>query len=92
MESPGYDAPSSNSIVANSVTLLKDLQRLDIMLQIARNVVTVGEKAQNLAAQVGFDREICTIISLCIKITARGYDGDGNGVDEDKWQGVINGC
>ena len=89
--SASYDGPSSNVIVANSVTLLKDLQRLDNMLAICRNLLTAGEKVQNLAAQVGFDREVCAMINLCIKITARGYDGDGTAADEDKWQGVING-
>jgi len=62
------------------------------MFSMARNVLTCGERVQNLAAQVGFDREVCAMINLCIKITARGYDGDGTTVEEDKWQGVINGC
>ena len=88
----GYDGPSSNVIVTNSLTLLKDLTRLDSILSMARNVLTTGEKVQNLAAQVGFDREVCAMINLCIKITARGYDGDGTSVEEDRWQGVINGC
>ncbi|KAI9657835.1 MAG: copper transport protein [Alyxoria varia] len=89
--SPMYDGPSSNTIVTNSQSLLKDLQRLDLLLQVCRNAVTAGEKAQNLAAQLGFDREVCGLINLCIKITARGYDGDGPRADEQKWQGVING-
>lgn len=91
MES-GYDGPSSNIIVANSITLLKDLQRLESILSMARNILTAGHKVQNMAAQIGFDREVCVMISLCIKITARGYDGDGTAVEEDRWQGVINGC
>jgi len=62
------------------------------MFSMARNVLTCGEKVQNMAAQVGFDREVCAMINLCIKITARGYDGDGTTMEEDKWQGVINGC
>ncbi|KAB8346351.1 hypothetical protein FH972_023395 [Carpinus fangiana] len=87
-----FDGPNSSTIVANSVSLLRDLQRLDNLLAIARNVLSAGEKVQNLAAQVGFDREVCSIINLCIKITARGYDGDGSStVEEDRWQGVING-
>ena len=90
--SPMYDGPSSDTIVTNSQSLLKDLQRLDLLLQVCRNSVTAGEKAQNLAAQLGFDREVCGLINLCIKITARGYDGDGPRADEQKWQGVINGC
>ncbi|KAL9055817.1 MAG: hypothetical protein Q9162_003351 [Coniocarpon cinnabarinum] len=88
---PSYDGPSSNVIVANSTSLVKDLQRLDNLLAVARNLLTAGERVQNLAAQIGFDREVCAVINLCIKITARGYDGDGTTVDEDKWQGVING-
>lgn len=88
---PPYDVPSSNVIVSNSRTLLQDLQRLDNMTAVARNLLTAGERVQNLAAQVGFDREVCAMINLCIKITARGYDGDGTATDEDKWQGVING-
>ena len=90
--SPEFDEPSSAAIVRHSATLLQDLQRLDNMLSIARNVLTAGEHVQNLAAQVGFDREVCQLINLCIKITARGYDGDGTNADEDKWQLVINGC
>ncbi|KAI9718477.1 MAG: copper transport protein [Chrysothrix sp. TS-e1954] len=86
-----YEGPNSNIIVTNSTTLLKDLQRLDSILTLARNVLTVGDKVQNLAASVGFDKEICHMINLCIKVTARGYDGDGSAIDEDKWQGVING-
>lgn len=87
-----YDGPNSSTIVANSVSLLRDLQRLDNLLAIARNVLTAGEKVQNLAAQVGFDREVCSMINLCIKITARGYDGENtSSVEEDRWQGVING-
>lgn len=79
-------------IVTHSATLLADLQRLDHMLAIARNVLTAGEAVQNNAAQSGFDREVCSLINLCIKITARGFDGDASAKDEDKWQGVINGC
>ena len=87
---PTYDVPSSNVIVSNSRTLLQDLQRLDNVMAIARNLLTSGERVQNLAAQVGFDREVCAMINLCIKITARGYDGDGTAADEDRWQSVIN--
>lgn len=92
LAAPSYEGPSSNIIVANNITLLKDLQRLESILAMARNVLTAGHKVQNMAAQMGFDREVCAMINLCIKITARGYDGDGTPLEEDKWQGVINGC
>lgn len=86
-----YDGPNSNIIVKNADSLLQDLQRIDSLVAIARNIMAAGEKAQNLAAQVGFDRETCALIHLCIKITARGYDGDGANVEEDRWQAVVNG-
>ena len=86
-----YDGPSSNVIVANSITLIKDIQRLDNVLALARNVLTCGARVQNLAAQVGFDSEVCSLINLCVKITARGYDGDGTTVEEDKWNAVVTG-
>lgn len=90
--SPDHGGPSSNTIIANSVTLLNDLQRLDSILSLARNVLTAGVRVQNLAARVSFDREVCAMINLCIKITARGYDGDGATAEEEKWQAVNNGC
>ena len=92
LESPDFDGPSSNHIVRNHLSLLKDLERLDTVLQIVRNILSTGDKVQNMAAQVGFDREVCIIINLSIKITARGYDGDGDAMQEDQWQGAINGC
>ncbi|KAJ8607044.1 hypothetical protein MRB53_040553 [Persea americana] len=82
----------SKVIILHHVTVLKDLQRLNNILSIARNVLTMGEDVQNLAHQMGFEGEIFRLINLCIKITARGYDGDPNHNDEEKWQGVINGC
>lgn len=88
----GVSGPSSNIMVANQATLLRDLQRLDSVLALARNVLTAGERCQNLAAQVGFDREVCAIVNLCVKVTARGFDGDGQTQDEEKWNSVVNGC
>jgi len=83
------DGPSSNAIVANYVSLHKDLQRLENALALARNVLSCGSKVQNLAAQVGFDSEVCVLINLCVKITARGYDGDGPPAEEDSWNNVV---
>ena len=87
-----YDGPNSTVIVANSPTLLADLQRLDTLLGIARNVLTAGEKVQNRAAQAGFDREVCAMINLAVKVTARGFDGDGGQADEDRFLAVSNAC
>ena len=62
------------------------------MVSIARNVLTTGDKTQNLAAKSQFDQEVFRLISVCVKVTARGYDGEAGTADEDKWQAVINSC
>lgn len=85
-----YDGPSSNIIVIHHASLLRDLQRLNNLLSISRNILTAGAAAQNLAAQHSIDREVCCLVNLCVKITARGYDGDGTAADEEKWQAVVN--
>src|SRR2546423_1052833 len=71
---PEYEGLSGPLIASYSSTLLKDLERLNNMVCIARNVLTTGDKAQNLAAKSQFDQEVFKLISVCIKVTARGYD------------------
>ncbi|OCK78737.1 hypothetical protein K432DRAFT_406209 [Lepidopterella palustris CBS 459.81] len=87
---PEYEGLSGPLIASYSSSLLKDLERLNIIVSITRNVLTTGEKAQNLAAKLQFDQEVFKLISVCVKVTARGYDGEAGAADEDKWQSVIN--
>ncbi|KAF2009564.1 hypothetical protein BU24DRAFT_437179 [Aaosphaeria arxii CBS 175.79] len=87
---PEYEGLSGPLIASFSTSLLADLERLNQVVGIARNVLTVGEKAQNLAADRLFDKDIFTLINVCVRVTARGYDGEAGAPDEDKWQFVIN--
>lgn len=89
---PEYEDLSGPLIASFSASLLKDLERLNQIVAIARNVLTTGEKAQNLAAERLFDKDIFTLINVCVRVTARGYDGEAGTQDEDKWQSVINAC
>jgi palmitoyltransferase len=68
------------------------LERLNQLVSIARNVLVVGEKVQDLSAARLFDKDIFALINVCVRVTARGYDGEAGTADEDKWQGVINAC
>jgi hypothetical protein len=68
------------------------LEKLNQLVAIARNVLTYGEKAQNLAADRLFDKNVSTLITVCVRVTARGYDGETGTQDEGKWQDVINAC
>lgn len=90
--SPEFDVLSGQLIAANFVSLLKDLERLHSMVCIARNILTIGDKAQSQAAHQHFDQEVFKLISICVKVTARGYDGEPGSGEEDKWQSVINSC
>lgn len=47
---------------------------------------------QDLSAARLFDKDIFALINVCVRVTARGYDGEAGTADEDKWQGVINAC
>ncbi|KAF1828955.1 hypothetical protein BDW02DRAFT_574409, partial [Decorospora gaudefroyi] len=87
---PEYEGLSGPLIASYSPSLLRDLERLNQLVCIARNVQVCGEKVQNLSAERLFDKDIFALINVCVRVTARGYDGEAGTPDEDKWQGVIN--
>lgn len=87
--SPEYDSPSGPLIAANYPTLVKDIDRVHKLVEIAKNILAAGEYSQDYAAKLHFDIAIFKLISLCVKVTARGFDGE-SGPDEEKWQLVVN--
>ncbi|KAF2713730.1 hypothetical protein K504DRAFT_371208 [Pleomassaria siparia CBS 279.74] len=87
---PEYEGLSGPLIASYSPNLLKDLERLNQLVSIARNVLIYGVKTQNLSAERMFDKDIFMLINVCVRVTARGYDGEAGTQDEDKWQSVIN--
>ena len=87
-----YEAASGTLIAINAGSLLKDLERLNDVTAIARNVLTIGDAAQKLAAASHVERQIFKLISTCVRVTARGYDGDAGTSDEEKWQMAVNAC
>ncbi|KAF1936398.1 hypothetical protein EJ02DRAFT_448082 [Clathrospora elynae] len=87
---PEYEGLSGPLIASYSPSLLRDLERLNQLVCIARNVQVHGEKVQNLSAECLFDKDIFALVNVCVRVTARGYDGEAGTQDEDKWQGVIN--
>ncbi|KAF1981964.1 hypothetical protein K402DRAFT_398000 [Aulographum hederae CBS 113979] len=85
------DGPGCGYLIArNSTSLLRDLDALNDLVAIARNVLTVGERAQDLAAKSHFDQAIFKLVGICVKVTARGFDGDAGSMDEERWQAVVN--
>jgi palmitoyltransferase len=85
-----YDHSSSNLIAYNYLNLVKDIERLRDLCTIARNLLATTNRAQNLAAEKGFDQRILALIDTCVRVTARGFDGDTNARNEERWQKVVN--
>ena len=81
---------SSDLIAANYFALVKDIERLNDLCTIARNLLATTKKAQNLAAEKGFDQQILKLIDVCVRVTARGFDGETNQRNEERWQKVVN--
>lgn len=85
-----YEHSSSNLIAYNYLSLVKDIERLNDLCTIARNLLATTKKAQNLAAETGFDQRILALIDTCVRVTARGFDGETNARNEERWQKVVN--
>ena len=93
-DDPHTRAPTSCSalMAMNHDTLMKDLERLDDILTIARNVLASTQQVQNLAGESLLDQQVLRLIDLCVRVTARGYDGDSGSRTELQWGDVIGSC
>ena len=87
---PEYEGLAGPLIASCSPGLLRDLERLNQLVCIARNVLVCGDRVQSLSADRLFDKDVFALINVCVRVTARGYDGEAGTQDEDKWQAVIN--
>lgn len=69
---------STALIVKNYQGLKDDLQILNKLMHIARNllVTTEPEVPQDLCAAVHFDQMVYQTIILCVNVTSKGYDGE----------------
>ena len=90
--SPTHNGSSSTLMAMNHTTLMQDLERLNDLLTIARNMLATTKRAQNLAADAGFDQQILKLVDVCVRVTARGYDGEAGTRSETQWAGVVGSC
>ena len=88
----GTSGSFSALMALNHDTLMKDLERLNDILTVARNCLATVTKAQNLAGESLLDQQVQKLIDLCVRITARGYDGDAGNRTEVQWGNVIGAC
>lgn len=85
-----FNGSSSDLIASHYLSLIKDIERLNDLCTIARNLLATTKKAQNLASEKGFDQQILKVIDVCVRVTARGFDGESNPRNEERWQKVVN--
>ena len=88
----GTSGSFSALMASNHDTLMTDLDRLNDLLMIARNCLATVQKAQNLASESLLDQQVQRLIDLCVRVTARGYDGDAGSRTEIQWGNVIGAC
>ena len=88
----GASGSFSALMASNHDTLMKDLDRLNDILTVARNCLATVTKAQNLAGESLLDQQVQKLIDLCVRVTARGYDGDAGSRTEIQWGNVIGAC
>lgn len=76
----------------NHNVLMKDLERLNDLLLLARNLLATRNLAQDLAGDSGLDQHILKLVDVCVRVTARGFDGDAGTRSETQWANVVGSC
>lgn len=75
--SPEFALPETSTLIAeNHMTLVEDLNLLNNLLVIARNMLAIKEVAQDICAVTQTDAQIVKLIILCVSVTSKGYDGE----------------
>lgn len=87
------DSSSALLISTHYATLMKDLERLDDLLLIGRNILASTSLAQSLAGDSGIGRQVLKLIDVCVRVTTRGYDGEaGARITEAQWTNISAAC
>ena len=85
------NASSAAIIAANFPVLTKDLERVNDLLLIARNLLATNTMAQDMAGDNQIVKHIIKLIEICVRVTARGYDGEaGARNNEAQWRNIID--
>lgn len=90
--SPEDPNASSAALIANNyAVLMKDLERINDLLLLARNLLATTTLAQDLAADSGTVQQVIKLVEICVRVTARGYDGEaGARINEAQWRNIID--
>lgn len=76
-----HEIPENSTLILRHYDeLVTDLQFLNNLLVISRNMLAIKEIAQEICAAVYFDKAVHELMILCVNVTSKGYDGEN--VDE----------
>ncbi|KAI4156433.1 MAG: hypothetical protein L6R39_001104 [Caloplaca ligustica] len=89
--SPEDPNASAAQVAASYAMLMKDLERVNDLLLIARNLLATTSRAQDLAGDSSFIQLVIKLIEVCVRVTAHGYDRDGDRrINEAQWRNIID--
>ncbi|KAI9841890.1 MAG: copper transport protein [Thelocarpon superellum] len=69
-------SPGHHGVLVSFVPLLRDLELLNDLSTLARNMLATKSEAQDLAADAHFEQLVLRLIHVCLRVTARGFDAD----------------
>ncbi len=82
---------SSSLLIASQHTVI--LKYIAVILEhmvVAKAILFQNEVAQTLAAQAKVDRQVLRLIDVCVRVTARSYEGQPHTKEEEHWQQVVH--
>ncbi|KAI9709660.1 MAG: hypothetical protein M1812_007638 [Candelaria pacifica] len=81
---------SSSLLIASQYTnILKYIAVILDHMSVAKVILFMSDVAQNLAAQAKVDRQVLRLIDICVRVSARSYEGQPHTKEEEHWQDVV---
>ena len=84
---------SSEFMASHASLLLEDLERLNDLLLLSRNMLATNARiAQDYAFEAKFDKQVLQLVDHCVRMVARGYDSTPGLHAEATFNGIIHSC
>ncbi|KAI9702850.1 MAG: copper transport protein [Candelina mexicana] len=85
-----WQGSSSLLIASQYTTILKHIAVIQDHMAVAKAILFQSDLAQNLAAQAKVDRQVLRLIDVCVRVSARSYEGQPHTKEEENWQQVVH--
>ncbi|KAI4142795.1 MAG: hypothetical protein LQ340_007220 [Diploschistes diacapsis] len=77
-------------VLMHSGPLLKDFERLNDLLLLARNLLASSHVAQDNAVLEDFHQQVYQLMQICVEFNIQGFDGEAGSASESIFTKVIN--